>query len=146
MATYHFKCSVCSKDVSARSKYYKKYLGQYDCHDEEGLSRKYACRNCRLDRGEDLNPRKKYTSELEEYPKYNEVQGYISLEASRLAKRGINNEQARQLFLQNVKSILEREGVFSYNFVIEHNQLKGIKLLLPFVGEIIMNIETNKEV
>lgn len=146
MATHHFHCSVCGRSVSARSEYYRKYLGRYDCKDQTELSKHYICKGCRKGRGESFHHRKKVAMDLQEYPKFSEIQGYISVEATKLARIGLNNGQARQLFLDNVKVILDQEGIISYNFIIENNALQGITLKIPFIGNIEMPINTNKDI
>lgn len=146
MATYHFKCSVCNKNVSARSKYYKRYLGRYDCDDEKQLSNRYACRACRKKRGEQISPRKKIAFDLQDYPKFGEIQGYISLEAIKLKQIGLSNEMARQNFLENVRLILAEEEIKQYNFIIENNNLIGVNIKLPIIGNVVMEINLEKEV
>ena len=144
MATYKFKCSSCGKSVSARSYYYKIYLGKYDCENVKELSNHYVCWACRKKRGERVKNREILQLELQDYPKYSEIKGYINLEAKKLNTVGLNDERAKNIFLENVKLVLASEGITQYNFVIEQNVLTSIQLKLPFIGIINMPININK--
>ena len=146
MATYKFNCSVCNKTVSARNKYYKIYLGRYDCENQKELSKHYVCKFCRKKRGETLFKNKKKSFNLYENPKYNEIQGFISLEAIKLKEIGLSNQLARENFLENVKLILAKEGITKYNFIISNNELIGINIQLPFIGNVSMDINLEREI
>ncbi len=145
MATYYFNCSICNKSVSARSKYYKIYLGRYDCYNEEELSKHYVCKICKKRRGERIFKKRKSPFNLQENPKFSEIEGFISLEAIKLKEIGLHNELARENFLENVKLVLAKEGISKYNFIIENNELIGINIKIPIVGDVVMKINTEKE-
>jgi hypothetical protein len=146
MATYKFKCSVCQKEVSARSKYYKRYLGKYDCDNQEELSKYYVCKWCRKKRGETIRNKKNTPFNLHENPKYSEIQGFISLEAIKLQEIGLTNQLARENFLENVRLIFEQENIKTYNFIIENSELKGISIKLPLLGDVVMDIKLKREI
>lgn len=84
--------------------------------------------------------------DLHEYPKFNEIKGFITLEAIKFKSVGLGNELARKNFLENVKIALDREGIKNYNFIIENNELTGVSLDMPFIGNVTMKIDTNKEI
>lgn len=148
MATYKFNCSVCNNSITARSKYFKKYLYLYNCENQAELSKCYICKSCKKKRGETIFQlrNKKLILELNENPKFNETKAFINLEALKLKRIGLDNELARNNFLQTVKIILERQDIRQYNFIIENNNLKGVKIKMPFVGYVIMGIDTTKEI
>ncbi len=139
MGTYHFKCSVCNKSISARNYYYKEYLKKYLCTNTKELSERYACYECRKKMGEKRVRKDKphYIYTNKEY--INLKQGIIE-EVKILVSRGVNNEFARKNFLENVKKRLEKKDIKEYSFIVEKNELRGLYIKVPLVGKIKMPI------
>ena len=141
MATYHFKCCLCDKKVSARTKYYKRHLQKYFCVNAKELSNRYICYQCQQERKE-KRPSKTQLR-LEWYPRFKELKKLISLEAVKLKTLGINNQYAMNNFLETVKTMLDAEGVVHYSYVVD-NELKGILMKLPFLGTVLMKVNLNE--
>ena len=143
MATYHFKCCLCGKPISARSKYFKKYLQDYFCINARELGEKYICKNCKVDRGEKAYSRSDLR--IQAFPSFVSLKRTISAEARKLLDIGLKNEYAKQNFAETVKLLLDQAGVRQYTFIIEKNELKGILLRLPFIGNVTMKLNLNED-
>jgi hypothetical protein len=146
MATYKFKCSLCNKTVSARTEYFKKYLRKYFCENSKELSLKYICKECKKVRGEKIERPSKAEVKINAYPKFREIKKIITEEASKVQSSGFQNKIVLENFLRTVNYLLDKEGIKEYNFIIENNILKGVKLNLPFIGEIKMNINIKEKI
>ena len=142
MATYKFNCSLCNKAVSAHSKYFKLHLQKYFCTSKEELSLRYVCFSCRKERNEKHPSRCQLRLQI--FPKFKEIKRLISIEASKLKKYGPLNIEMRNNFLATVKTLFDNEGILKYSFIIE-KELKGILIYVPFMGNIIMNLNLNQK-
>jgi hypothetical protein len=142
MATYHFKCYLCGKVISARTKYFKKYLQDYFCINAKELSEKYICKNCKVDRGEKAYSRSDLR--IQAFPSFVSLKRAILVEAKKLLAMGLKNEYAKQNFAETVKVLLDQAGVRQYTFIIEKSELKGILLRLPFIGIVTMKLNLNE--
>lgn len=142
MATYHFKCYLCGRSISARSKYFKKYLQDYFCVNAKELSEKYICKNCKVERGEKAYSRSDLR--IQAFPSFVSLKRTIAAEARKLLAIGFENPYAKQNFAETVKVLLDQAGVRQYTFIIEKNELKGILLRLPFIGNVRMTLNLNE--
>lgn len=74
------------------------------------------------------------------------IKNKLQNEVDILIKEGLNNISARNNFIKNIKIILENEKIFNYQYVVENNILKGIKLLnIPIFGEIFIKLKSQNE-
>lgn len=146
MATYKFKCSLCNKNVSARTKYFKKHLRKYFCDNSKELSLKYICKDCKKERGEKIEKPSSSEIKLTSYPKFNKIKKQISKEATSVQSSGFQNKIVLENFLRTVKIILDNEGVKEYNFIVEDNKLMGVLIKVPFIGNVKMKLNLEEEV
>jgi len=75
---------------------------------------------------------------------YREAKYNIQTEVNLYKKRGLDNPDARNNFMVNVKSILDKCKVTCYSYFIIDNKLQGIKIQIPFMGEILMKLNSDK--
>jgi hypothetical protein len=111
-------------------------LIKYQVQNVVELNKKYICRSCRAIFS---NTQKAYLNKSRLYQK---TQKILQEEVNIYIKRGLNDAEARNNFLNNVKTILDSCHIKCYSFYVSDNVLKGIKVeQVPFWGNIVIPLK-----
>ena len=138
MGNIHISCVSCERDSQVSIVQFRKILERFDALTVDEVNRYYLCRKCRAlsDRMSKCN--------VDKTMQYRQAKVNIQKEVDLYKKRGLQNADARNNFLANVKTILDNCKVTCYSFFIVDNILKGIKIDIPFVGEVLMKLNIDK--
>ena len=132
------RCSFCGKSVSMSFSPYKHNLKKFNVQTIKQLGNVYLCKTCRI------------LKRLFDTPAYLKVSGpyrrlkyLIQQEVNIYVKRGILNPEARANFLANVKTILDKQHIKDYDYIVNNNDLKGVMLKnIPFFDKVVIEINT----
>jgi len=132
-------CNFCLTRKWMRWKWYKKNLVKFNCSNVIELDKKYRCKKCR-DLFKKLNPKSSVVKSKE----FEKLKNTLQEEVNLYLKRGLNNMDARNNFMSNVKSILDKNHVYKYDYIVKGTELIGILLKdVIFVGEILLPLKGN---
>ncbi len=134
---YTIRCCKCLKRKSCTAKRYKQYLVIYSVEDTDDI-KNYVCRNCRR-----LYLNYRIKKGLNDFGFYKEFRDMLQSEVYKYIKRGLTDSNARQDFLKNIQSLMQREYIKDYEFVVVDNVLKGIIIKnIPFFRKHFIELST----
>jgi hypothetical protein len=138
MGNEFITCISCENTTQVNILQYRKILERFEALTKGEVNRQYLCRKCRAfhDRMGKCN--------VDKTMQYQQAQRGIQTEADTYRKRGLENPEARNNFIANVKTLLDRCNVTCYSFFIVEGKLKGIKIQIPFVGDVLMKLKIDK--
>ena len=138
MGNEYITCTSCKNTTQVSILRYRKILLQFDALTKGEVNRHYLCRKCRA-----FNNRMSKCN-VDKTMQYQQAQRAIQTEADVYRKRGLENPEARNNFLANVKTLLDKCNVTCYSFFVVEDKLKGIKIQIPFVGDVLMKLKIDK--
>lgn len=131
-------CVNCKGKTQINVLRFRKILEKFDALTMDEVNRQYLCRKCRV------FATRMSKCNIDKTRMFKCAKHDIETEVKLYKKRGLDNTDARDNFMSNVKVILDKCNVTCYSYYILENELKGIKIQIPFLGDILMKIKTNK--
>ncbi len=133
------RCCNCGALKWMRGKYLKVNFAKFNVNNIAELHKKYLCRPCRIN----LRPFY-YVSGLKSTFEFRKLRSLLQEEVYIYEKRGLDNVDARNNFLLNIKNILAKYYITEYSFVVKNTVLLGIEILnnIPIFGKIVIELES----
>jgi len=132
----YVKCSLCKEKKGCRNVYYKRRIKE--AGDLQTLNETYICQKCKRELRQ-IEIKKSFSLDdlIQEIPQYKKLKQELKEQIAMFAFKNLSNQAIRDMFVKNIKNIMDSQYITSYNFNIEQGVIKSVTINnVPFLNQI----------